>query len=122
MQPSPHFITTRAEDTAQVSDPLRLVRGLTATLLAVMLVQAVLGLVFQSAYRDVDWIRAAWFGNDWVTLVVAVPLLLTGFVRAAAGSIRGLLLWLGLIGYALYNYALPPSPASKVRSTCSCCR
>ena len=64
-----------------------------------------MGLVFQTAYRDVDWIRATWFGNDWVTLLVAVPLLLTGFVRAAAGSIRGLLLWLGLIGYALYNYA-----------------
>lgn len=105
MQLSPHFITTRAEDTAHVSDSIRLARRLTATLLAVMLVQAVLGLVFQSAYRDVDWIRASWFGNDWVTLVVAVPLLLTGFVRAAAGSIRGLLLCLGLIGYALYNYA-----------------
>lgn len=26
-------------------------------------------------------------------------------MSAAAGSIRGLLLWLGLIGYALYNYA-----------------
>ena len=64
-----------------------------------------MGLVFQTAYRDVDWIRAAWFGNDWVTFLVAVPLLLTGFVRAAAGSIRGVLLWLGLIGYALYNYA-----------------
>jgi hypothetical protein len=105
MQPSPHFVTTLAEDTAHVSDPLRLARGLTAALLAVMSVQAVMGLVVQTAYRDVDWIRATWFGNDWVTLLVAVPLLLTGFVRAAAGSIRGLLLWLGLIGYALYNYA-----------------
>jgi len=105
MQPSPHFITTRAEDTLHVSDPIRIARGLTATLLVVMSVQAVMGLVFQTAYRDVDWVRATWFGNDWVTLFVAVPLLLTGFVRAAAGSIRGLLLWLGLIGYALYNYA-----------------
>ena len=44
------------------------------------------------------------FGNDWVTLVIAVPLLVAGLVRAAAGTIRALLLWLGLIGYALYNY------------------
>ena len=64
MQPSPHFVTTRAEDIALASDPVRLARGLTATLLAVMSVQAVMGLVFQTAYRDVDWIRAAWFGND----------------------------------------------------------
>ena len=64
-----------------------------------------MGLFFQTAYRDVDWIRATWFGNDWVTLVVAVPLLVAGLVRAASGSIRGLVLWLGLIGYAVYNYA-----------------
>jgi len=23
----------------------------------------------------VEWIKATWFGNDWVTLMVAVPLL-----------------------------------------------
>jgi hypothetical protein len=40
-----------------------------------------------------------------VTLIVAAPLLLIGLIRSAAGSPRGLLLWLGLIGYALYNYA-----------------
>ena len=40
-------------------------------LLVVMLSQA-LGRVFPSVYRDVEWIRAAWFGNDWVTLAIAV--------------------------------------------------
>jgi hypothetical protein len=84
---------------------MRAARLLTVALLAVMLIQASTGLMFQPAYRDVDWIRATWFGNDWVTLVVAVPLLFAGVVRAAAGTIRALLLWLGLIGYALYNYA-----------------
>ena len=104
MQPNPHFTTSRAEVAAHGSDAMRLARRLTATLLAVMGIQAVIGLVFQTAYRDIDWIRATWFGNDWVTLVVAVPLLFAGLVRGAAGSIRGLLLWLGLIAYALYNY------------------
>jgi hypothetical protein len=70
-----------------------------------MSIQALSGIVFPTAYRDIDWIRAAWFGNDWVTAVIAVPLLCAGLVRAAAGSVRGLLLWLGLSGYALYNYA-----------------
>jgi hypothetical protein len=70
-----------------------------------MLAQSLMGLLSSRQYRDVDWIKASWFGNDWVTLVVAVPLLFAGLVRAAAGSVRGLLLWLGLIGYALYNYA-----------------
>jgi hypothetical protein len=80
-------------------------RRLTTALLVVMSSQALMGLLFQTAYRDVDWIRATWFGNDWVTLVVAVPLLIHGLVRAASGSTRGLVLWLGLIGYAVYNYA-----------------
>jgi hypothetical protein len=88
-----------------VPDRLGVARRLSTVLLAVMVTQAVMGLTFQAAYRDVEWIRATWFGNDWVTLVVAAPLLWTGLVRTAAGSVRGSLLWLGLIGYAVYNYA-----------------
>jgi hypothetical protein len=77
-----------------------------ATLLtAFMLVQSVLGLVWSDQYRDVDWIRATWYGNDWITLVAAVPLLWFGRLRAARGSVRGLLVVLGSAGYAVYNYA-----------------
>ena len=78
---------------------------LTTTLAALMVLQSVLGLVFQDQYRDVDWIKAAWFGNDWVTLVVAVPLLVIALVMARRGSVQGPLSWLGLVGYAVYNYA-----------------
>ena len=78
---------------------------LSMTLAGLMLVQALLGLLLQRHYRDEEWIRAAWFGNDWVTLVVGVPLLAAGRMFAARGSVRGLLFWLGMIGYAVYNYA-----------------
>jgi hypothetical protein len=37
---------------------------LSALLTAVMAVQSVLGLRFPGAYRDVEWIKATWFGND----------------------------------------------------------
>jgi hypothetical protein len=40
-----------------------------------------------------------------ITLLVAVPLFVPAFVGAARDSVRGLLLSLGIIGYALYNYA-----------------
>ena len=80
-------------------------RLLTSALLGVMVTQAALGLLFQATYRDPDWIKATWFGNDWVTLVVAVPLLFFGLSRARQGSARGELLWLGVTGYAMYNYA-----------------
>lgn len=88
-----------------ISHAIRRARRLTMALLVVMTLQALTGLLFQNEYRDVEWIRATWFGNDWVTLVVAIPLLVVGLVRVAAGSARGLLLWLGVAGYALYNYA-----------------
>jgi hypothetical protein len=84
---------------------MRIGRRLSAVLLVVMASQASMGLVFPALYRDVEWIRAAWYGNDWVTLAIAVPLFVIGLVRATGGSVRGLLLWLGLIGYAVYNYA-----------------
>jgi hypothetical protein len=70
-----------------------------------MVVQSVLGLVFPGQYHDVEWIRATWFGNDWVTLVVGAPLLVASLLLARRGSIRGLLLWLGMLGYGAYNYA-----------------
>jgi hypothetical protein len=78
---------------------------LPAALAALMVVQSVLGLVFPGQYRDVEWIRATWFGNDWVTLMVGAPLLVASLLLARRGSIRGLLLWLGMLGYGAYNYA-----------------
>lgn len=80
----------------------RLPRQLSFGLAALLALQAGLGLWFSHLYRDAEWIRATWFGNDWTTLVVAVPLLLAGAARA---SEAGKLLWLGLLGYALYNGA-----------------
>ena len=87
------------------SDTMRAAKTLTAFLAALMCVQSVLGLAFQGQYRDADWIKATWFGNDWVTLVGAVPLLVVALILARRGSVRGLLLWLGALGYAAYNYA-----------------
>ena len=78
---------------------------LSAGLLMLMLIQATTGLLLPGQYRDVDWIKATWVGNDWVTLLVGVPLLLAGIVLASRRSARGLLLWLGALGYAAYNYA-----------------
>jgi len=70
-----------------------------------MVGQAVLGLVFPEQYRDTEWIRATWFGNDWVTLVLGVPLLSVGLLLEQRNSVRGRLLWLGVLGYGVYNYA-----------------
>ena len=84
--------------------PDRTERRLSIALAALMAAQAILGLLASGAYRDVAWIKATWFGNDLVTLLVAVPLLLGAMWFASRGSTRARLLWLGVFGYAVYNY------------------
>ncbi len=70
-----------------------------------MLTQSAAGLLLADRYRDVEWIRMTWRGNDWVTLVLAVPLLLVARTAASGGSARGQLFLSGILAYAAYNYA-----------------
>jgi len=70
-----------------------------------MAVQAGVGIAAPSVYRDIGWVTAAWFGNDLVTLLVAVPLLVWALISAGRGSLRAELVWYAMLGYAVYNYA-----------------
>lgn len=80
--------------------------GTLAALLAVLMVaQSMLGLLIPSEYRDAEWMKASWFGNDVFTLTVAAPLLVIAILFARRGSVRGAMVWLGLTAYAVYNYA-----------------
>ncbi len=81
------------------------IAGLAVVISALMALQSTLGLIFPDQYRDPAWIQAAWFGNDLVTLFLAGPLLLYGAIGVTRGSQRELLLTLGLVAYAAYNYA-----------------
>lgn len=71
---------------------------------ALMALQAVLGLLLSKQYNDPAWIKTAWFGNDLFTLILAVPLLVITSLISQRGSTRGNLFWLGMLGYAVYNY------------------
>lgn len=74
-------------------------------LVPLMSVASLAGLLWDGLYRDAEWAQAAWFGNDLVTLFVAVPLLAVSLVLARRGSLRGKLVWYAMLGYAVYNYA-----------------
>lgn len=78
--------------------------ALSKLLLALMLAQAGLGRAFPHAYRDPEWIAATWIGNDWVTLLLAAPLLL-GCLLGIRSSPRRRLLVSGVLAYCVYNYA-----------------
>jgi hypothetical protein len=72
---------------------------------ALMAAQAATGMAFVGLYRDVGFALDAWRVNDPVTLFVAVPLALASLALAVRGSRRALLVLLGTMQYALYNYA-----------------
>jgi hypothetical protein len=63
------------------------------------------GLWLTDLYRATPEIVAVWRSTDRITLVVALPLLLASLALALRGSPRAQIVWMGLIGYMLYNYA-----------------
>lgn len=87
------------------SGTLDLALKLAGALAGAMVLQAGAGLMAPGHYRDAGYVAETWFGNDLVTLLLAVPTVLTGIGLERVGSVRGRLLWLGGLGYGLYNYA-----------------
>jgi hypothetical protein len=56
-------------------------------------------------YNDSDFVRSAWYANDWVTLVVVVPSLTIALVLSLNDDLKSKLVWFGLMGYLFYTYA-----------------
>jgi hypothetical protein len=63
------------------------------------------GLLFKDLYRDNAFVKTTWLGNDLVTLLIAVPVLITALAFSARGSVKAQLVWMGVLDYMLYNYA-----------------
>jgi hypothetical protein len=63
------------------------------------------GLCINGLYRDNSFVTAAWYGNDLVTLTLAVPLLIVSLLYSMRNSARSQLVWIGVLDYMLYNYA-----------------
>jgi len=63
------------------------------------------GLLVPNFYRDDPTLLPQIYGQDLLTLVVAVPVLAVSLHYASRGSLRGYVVWLGITGYLLYTYA-----------------
>lgn len=63
------------------------------------------GLFVPTFYRDAEVLLPQLYGQDLLTLVVAVPVLAISLYYAYRGSLRGYVVWLGVTGYILYTYA-----------------
>ncbi|HJR78885.1 MAG TPA: hypothetical protein VJ821_02360 [Anaerolineales bacterium] len=62
------------------------------------------GLFVPNLYRGNALTTSVLRGNDLVTLAVAVPLLIVAMIFSRKGSQRAQLVWMGALGYMLYNY------------------
>ena len=78
---------------------------LSAIMALLMIVASCGGLLIDDLYRDNAFATSAWRGTDLATLVVAIPMLLVALAASLRGSLRGQLVWLGMLDYTLYNYA-----------------
>ncbi|SER87068.1 hypothetical protein [Natrinema salaciae] len=87
---------------ASVPRPYVLASVATSLLTAVA---TIVGLFTADFYRDAPVLLPQVYGQDLLTLVVALPALVLSLYFAVQGSLRGYVVWLGVTGYLLYTYA-----------------
>ena len=98
---------------ARMTRPLPVTRdlatayALTAVTAVLLLVTSVAGLLFgaRGLYRPNPVTLPQFLGQDGLTLVAGLPLLVGSAWAARRGSLRGLLLWMGAQFYVAYGYA-----------------
>ena len=95
----------REDTTRRAASPLPTSCYRDAAVVVVLLaVAAGAGLFLRPYSAETDFARNGYRGADLVTLSLVVPLLAWATLAARRGSTRGLLLWLGAMSYATYQY------------------
>ena len=89
----------------EIDERLAANRYLSVAIILLLIASAAGGLLVNDLYRDSNFIKAAWYANDWISLVVAVPLLIASTILYLKRSARGMMVWLGSMLYVFYNFA-----------------
>jgi len=76
---------------------------LSAVLAVVLILQSVGGLFISGLYRDNAWVISVFYGTDWVTLVIVVPILIGSLIASKRSSMRARFILMGTIYYVFYN-------------------
>jgi hypothetical protein len=82
---------------------LSLAYWLSGMLAVVALVASAIGVFYPDIFRDTAVTAGNARGTDLVILVVAIPALVIAMALTARGSLRAQIVWLGALGYILYN-------------------
>lgn len=96
--------TTESPDHLRLGSVLRFATITSWVIVALMIVESLLGFLVEGIYLEEPWAVASFRGNDLVTLVLVVPLLALG-VAWARRSIAWTLVWVGGLLYGTYNFA-----------------
>ncbi|MGB3632522.1 MAG: hypothetical protein WA982_00625 [Rubrobacteraceae bacterium] len=86
--------------------PTKVWLWLTAPITALVAIAAGSGLFVEGLYRDAPYFVAQAVGQDLITLVVALPVLVISAILTARGSHRANLVWLGILVYLVYSYVI----------------
>jgi hypothetical protein len=78
-------------------------RQLSYAIVMLAAIAAGIGLFMPSVYRETDWVVPQNRGQDLVTLLALVALV-PALIAVRRKSLRGTLVWLGLLGYLAYTY------------------
>jgi hypothetical protein len=79
--------------------------NLSALIAVLASITAAGGLFLNGLYKDNLFVTSAWKGNDLITLLLGVPILVLTVILSRYGSRKALLVWLGILDYMLYSYA-----------------
>lgn len=82
---------------------LTLAYWLSGLLVAATFVHGVIGALFPGIFRDPASTAGNAQGTAIVIVTIAIPVLVISMIRAAQGSYRAQIVWLGTLGYILYN-------------------
>ena len=79
---------------------------MTFIIVMLTLIAAAGGLFIDELYKDTNsFALNAWYANDIILLTVGLPLLIAALVLSIRGSLRGQLVWLGMLNFTIYNYS-----------------
>jgi uncharacterized membrane protein len=92
---------------------LGLLTAATLIIALLMMILAAAGIVMQNVVYPTEDLRQSFAANDWVNLLLGLPILLISLRLAWRGKLLGLLFWPGALFFVVYNaiayvFALPP--------------
>ena len=80
--------------------------GLTVPIVFLLGIAAGSGVFITDLYRDIPYFAAQAIGQDYISFAIVLPVLIVATLVADRGSPRARMVWLGVLIYLVYTYAI----------------